>query len=135
MGDFGNANEVIRIGDCFPLCVFAKNSEPCNFRLLQHNLPEGDILSPSAPTRPYDTLVARRVIFKRHKPGRNHARPDGFASEESDMITRRHLLAGSAATLVAPFAVRTAMAQTQAARVTILFDAFGRPSDLKRCPL
>jgi 7,8-dihydropterin-6-yl-methyl-4-(beta-D-ribofuranosyl)aminobenzene 5'-phosphate synthase len=48
------------------------------------------------------------------------------------MITRRHLLAGSAATLVAPIAVSTAMAQTQAARVTILFDAFGRPSDLKR---
>ena len=47
------------------------------------------------------------------------------------MITRRHLLAGSA-TLVAPIAVSTAMAQTQAARVTILFDAFGRPSDLKR---
>ena len=48
------------------------------------------------------------------------------------MITRRHLLAGSAATLVAPIAVSTATAQTQAARLTILFDAFGRPSDLKR---
>ena len=29
------------------------------------------------------------------------------------MITRRHLLAGSAATLVAPIAVSTAMAQTK----------------------
>jgi 7,8-dihydropterin-6-yl-methyl-4-(beta-D-ribofuranosyl)aminobenzene 5'-phosphate synthase len=48
------------------------------------------------------------------------------------MITRRHLLAASAATLVAPLTVRTASAQTQAARVTILFDAFGRPSDLRR---
>jgi hypothetical protein len=25
-GDFGNAIEVIRIGDCFPLRIFAKNS-------------------------------------------------------------------------------------------------------------
>ena len=25
-GDFDNAIEVIRIGDCFPVCVFAKNS-------------------------------------------------------------------------------------------------------------
>lgn len=48
------------------------------------------------------------------------------------MITRRHVLAGSTATLVAPFAIGTAMAQPQAGRVTILFDAFGRPSDLRR---
>jgi len=34
-GDFGNATEGTRIGDQFPSCVFAKNSEPCNFRLLQ----------------------------------------------------------------------------------------------------
>src|SRR5262245_63797055 len=36
-GDFGNATEGMRIGDQFPSCVFAKNSEPCNFRLLQQN--------------------------------------------------------------------------------------------------
>ena len=40
-GDFGNAIEIIRIVDCFPFCVFAKNSWPCNFRLLQHNPPNG----------------------------------------------------------------------------------------------
>src|SRR5215468_410895 len=34
-GDFGNATEGTRIGDQFPSCVFAKNSEPCNFRLFQ----------------------------------------------------------------------------------------------------
>src|SRR5262249_22765385 len=38
IGDFGNATEGIRIGDQFPSCVFAKNSEPCNFRLLQHGV-------------------------------------------------------------------------------------------------
>ena len=48
------------------------------------------------------------------------------------MIARRHVLAGSAATLVAPFTISAAMAQPQAARVTILFDAFGKPSDLRR---
>ena len=36
-GDFGNAIEVIRISDRSLLSVFAKNLEPCNFRLLQHN--------------------------------------------------------------------------------------------------
>src|SRR5271170_863027 len=41
-GDFGNAIEVIRIGDCFPSRVFAKNSQTCNFRLLQHNRPKAD---------------------------------------------------------------------------------------------
>jgi hypothetical protein len=35
-GDFGNAIEVIRISDRSLLSVFAKNLEPCNFRLLQH---------------------------------------------------------------------------------------------------
>jgi hypothetical protein len=37
-GDFGNAIEVIRISDRSLLSVFAKNLEPCNFRLLQHYL-------------------------------------------------------------------------------------------------
>src|SRR5688572_23467793 len=49
------------------------------------------------------------------------------------MITRRHLLAGSTAAIIAPFTACAASAQTAApARVTILFDAFGRPSDLRR---
>jgi hypothetical protein len=47
-GDFGNAIEVIRISDRSLLSVFAKNLEPCNFRLLQHYLPtsrrQGDLL-------------------------------------------------------------------------------------------
>src|SRR5262245_52364344 len=50
----------------------------------------------------------------------------------SDMITRRHVLAGSTVALVVPFGVRTTLAQTQTAGVTILFDAFGKPSNLKR---
>ena len=37
IGYFGNAIEVIRISDRSLLSVFAKNLEPCNFRLLQHN--------------------------------------------------------------------------------------------------
>jgi hypothetical protein len=41
-GDFGNATEAIRIGDQFPSRVFAKNFEPCNFRLLQQYLPGAD---------------------------------------------------------------------------------------------
>ena len=43
IGDFGNATEAARIIDLFAHQVFAKNSEPCNFRLLQHNRPIGDI--------------------------------------------------------------------------------------------
>ncbi len=46
-------------------------------------------------------------------------------------MTRRQLLSGAAATLLAPPSVGTAAAQ-QPARVTILFDAFGKPSDLQR---
>jgi 7,8-dihydropterin-6-yl-methyl-4-(beta-D-ribofuranosyl)aminobenzene 5'-phosphate synthase len=48
------------------------------------------------------------------------------------MITRRHLLAGSAAVLALPHTEEVASAQEPAAKVTILFDAFGKPSDLKR---
>jgi 7,8-dihydropterin-6-yl-methyl-4-(beta-D-ribofuranosyl)aminobenzene 5'-phosphate synthase len=47
------------------------------------------------------------------------------------MITRRHLLRGSAATLIAPLVFTGAGAQ-QPARATVLFDAFGEPSNLKR---
>lgn len=48
------------------------------------------------------------------------------------MITRRRLLAGSAATLAAPVVLGTTFAQGAAARVTILVDAFGVASTLKR---
>lgn len=48
------------------------------------------------------------------------------------MITRRHLLAGSAATLAAPVVLGTTFAQGAAARVTTLVDAFGVASTLKR---
>ena len=47
------------------------------------------------------------------------------------MITRRRVLGSSAATL-ATMAISSGWAQTQPAQVTILFDAFGRPSNLKR---
>src|SRR5262245_5193351 len=47
------------------------------------------------------------------------------------MITRRHVLGSSAAAFVTT-AIRGESAQQQSARVTILFDAFGRPSDLRR---
>ena len=48
------------------------------------------------------------------------------------MITRRHMLAGSAAALAAPPMLGTAFAQGAAARITILVDAFGEASNLKR---
>jgi metallo-beta-lactamase superfamily protein len=47
------------------------------------------------------------------------------------MITRRHLLAASAASLCSSFIVAHASAETPAARVTVLYDAFGKPSPLK----
>jgi 7,8-dihydropterin-6-yl-methyl-4-(beta-D-ribofuranosyl)aminobenzene 5'-phosphate synthase len=47
------------------------------------------------------------------------------------MITRRHLVGSSAAALITTV-VHGAPAQPQPARVTILFDAFGRPSELRR---
>jgi len=47
------------------------------------------------------------------------------------MITRRHLLRGSGATLLAPLLLTRAGAQ-EPARATVLFDAFGEPSSLKR---
>jgi hypothetical protein len=39
-GDFANVSDAIRIGDCFPFRNFAKNSSPCNFRLLQQYRPD-----------------------------------------------------------------------------------------------
>jgi 7,8-dihydropterin-6-yl-methyl-4-(beta-D-ribofuranosyl)aminobenzene 5'-phosphate synthase len=48
------------------------------------------------------------------------------------MITRRHMFSGSAAAIFAPLVGGTAASQGPAAKVTILFDAFGKPSDLKR---
>ncbi|MET4349513.1 hypothetical protein ABIC07_009042 [Bradyrhizobium sp. RT9a] len=51
IGDFGNAIEVIRISDRSLLSVFAKNLEPCNFRLLQQNPPFADVAPSSPPGR------------------------------------------------------------------------------------
>jgi 7,8-dihydropterin-6-yl-methyl-4-(beta-D-ribofuranosyl)aminobenzene 5'-phosphate synthase len=48
------------------------------------------------------------------------------------MITRRHLLAGSAATILAPPSIGTVYGAESPARITTVFDAFGKPSDLKR---
>lgn len=48
------------------------------------------------------------------------------------MITRRRFLAASSASLLAPCVVAPACAQGSPARVTVLFDAFGKPSALKR---
>src|SRR5215471_19863280 len=47
------------------------------------------------------------------------------------MITRRRLLHGSDATLLAPLVLTGAGAQ-EPARATVLFDAFGNPSNLAR---
>jgi len=47
------------------------------------------------------------------------------------MITRRHLMAGSAAAALATFSIKT-NAGEEAARITTIFDAFGKPSALKR---
>jgi 7,8-dihydropterin-6-yl-methyl-4-(beta-D-ribofuranosyl)aminobenzene 5'-phosphate synthase len=45
------------------------------------------------------------------------------------MICRRKIVLGAAATLLSPL---PGLAQAQPARVTILYDAFGKPSALKR---
>jgi 7,8-dihydropterin-6-yl-methyl-4-(beta-D-ribofuranosyl)aminobenzene 5'-phosphate synthase len=48
------------------------------------------------------------------------------------MITRRDVVAGSAATMLAASTISTVSAGESAARITTLFDAFGKPSNLKR---
>ncbi len=48
------------------------------------------------------------------------------------MITRRHLLLASAAAWAVPFVGENAVGQAAIARATVLFDAFGQPSNLKR---
>jgi len=48
------------------------------------------------------------------------------------MITRRQWLVGSSGALLVPFVTSLAGAQGSPARITILFDAFGKPSALKR---
>jgi len=47
------------------------------------------------------------------------------------MITRRYALSAFGASMLAPFVPITLTAQDSVARVTVLFDAFGKPSDLK----
>jgi len=48
------------------------------------------------------------------------------------MITRRRVLAGSGAMLLAPMISSVGYAEDAPAKLTVLFDAFGKPSDLKR---
>ena len=48
------------------------------------------------------------------------------------MITRRSLLAGSASTILASLTFGTGFGAELPARITTVFDAFGKPSDLKR---
>jgi hypothetical protein len=70
-GDFGKAIEVIRIGDRFPFRVFAKNSWPCNFRLLQQNRP----IATFGP----ETVVGR---FRGHSgSGRTCSLPEPVAND------------------------------------------------------
>src|SRR5215813_12879976 len=57
---------------------------------------------------------------------------DRNSSEEFKMITRRQWLLGSSGALLMPFATSLTSAQESPARVTILYDAFGKPSALKR---
>lgn len=48
------------------------------------------------------------------------------------MITRRNVLTGSAAAILASFSVSPVFGAESPARITTVFDAFGKPSDLKR---
>ena len=57
-GDFGNAIEGMRIGDQFPSRYFAKNPELCNLRLLQQNLPGGDLSRCSKNTYSITSLAS-----------------------------------------------------------------------------
>ena len=60
IGDFGDAIEVVRISDRLLLNILAKNLEPCNFRLLQHNRPFADLNSGPADVR---FTVAEQTIY------------------------------------------------------------------------
>jgi 7,8-dihydropterin-6-yl-methyl-4-(beta-D-ribofuranosyl)aminobenzene 5'-phosphate synthase len=59
-----------------------------------------------------------------------HTQTSGVIAKRA-VVTRRNLLGGSAAALLAPFVIRNACAQ-ELARATVLFDAFGKPSNLGR---
>src|SRR5262249_46075618 len=85
-GDFGNAIADTRIGDWSPSRVFAKNSEPGNFRLLQQYRHDSDLLR--CPLRSplsggiADQICSLRVLrlmtLNRHKEayfGAMHRRP------------------------------------------------------------
>jgi hypothetical protein len=60
--DFGSAIEVIRISDRSLLGVFAKNLEPCNFRLLQHNRPQPDSDEAESYTRLGLSIATMRLV-------------------------------------------------------------------------
>src|SRR3954447_25767568 len=52
--------------------------------------------------------------------------------DQATMITRRHLLSGSATALLTPPLLNSVFAAGETAQATVLFDAFGKVSDLKR---
>ena len=59
--DFANTSEAVRIGDRFLFDSFAKNSSPCNFRLLQQYRGEPDTpewRDPGSADAPSETRVA-----------------------------------------------------------------------------
>ena len=70
-GDFGNAIEVIRIGDCFPFRDFAKNLWTCNFGLLQHIPPASDRITAWHQ-------VTRRAKSGNHVAFHRHGNWDSF---------------------------------------------------------
>jgi 7,8-dihydropterin-6-yl-methyl-4-(beta-D-ribofuranosyl)aminobenzene 5'-phosphate synthase len=55
-----------------------------------------------------------------------------ITDQETDMITRRDVLAGSAATMLASSSIGTVSSEEAPARITTLFEAFGKPSNLRR---
>jgi hypothetical protein len=67
-GDFGSAIEVIRISDRSLLSIFAKNLEPCNFRLLQQYLPEADVFPPSTWWSVSSSTGRSRSCRSLHRP-------------------------------------------------------------------
>ena len=109
-GDFGNAVEVIRIGDCFTFRVFAKNSQTCNIRLLQHNRHKADI------TRCLNGAPSLRIVglywlmsAQSRLPGMESAMAE--SEHELDVRPRRRVLRLVAlASFCLPFAGRAALA-------------------------
>src|SRR5215469_17780444 len=66
-GDFGNASEAGRISDCLPSRVFTKKQSLCNFRLLQHYLPEAELMHCTAG-RARPTCLVRTLFDNLNTP-------------------------------------------------------------------